>query len=126
MSNSQSASATARTLDFLFYVTVTIGMAIACANQAMLGELHALAPHVWIAVVAAGALCFLVAMIIGEMASMFPGAPGVRAYVRAAYGDAPSLAATYLMFAMVILFSSVESYFFVTAAARVLPGVPYG
>jgi APA family basic amino acid/polyamine antiporter len=111
--------------DFLFYLTVTIGMAIACSNQAMLSELHALAPGAWIAVAAAGALCCVVALIIGEPASMFPGAPGVRAYVRAAFGDALSLGATFLLLALVVLFSSVESYFFVNAAARVTPGVPF-
>jgi amino acid transporter len=81
MQNSNPTRATARSLDFLFYTTVTIGMAIACVNQTMLGELHALSSSVWIAVVVAGALCCLVALMIGEMASMFPGAPGVRAYV---------------------------------------------
>ena len=60
------------------YVATAIGMAVACSSFAMLGQLFTLASGstLLFAIAGAGLLCAIIAMSIGELASMFPFGPG--------------------------------------------------
>jgi amino acid transporter len=118
-----------RTLEFLDYCSISIGMALACSGYAMLGGLFGLsaggAPLI-LGIVAAGLLCILISLSIGELASMFPSAPGVRTYLKAAFGDRGSHSITLLVLLMVVLFAGVESYYCTATLHALVPAVsPY-
>jgi amino acid transporter len=49
---------------------------------------------------------------IAELASMFPSAPGIRTYLKAALGSTPSLALVYLYLVFTVLMAGVEGYMF--------------
>jgi len=112
-------------IEWLEYVAASIGMAFACSGFAMLGQLFAFSTG-WlllVAVVVAGVLCGAISLSIGELASMFPSAPGVRTYFKAAFGDQVSLALTFAVLGIVTLFAGVESYAFHAALKQVVPGL---
>jgi ethanolamine permease len=110
------------------YVATGVGMALACASLAMLGELFSLVSGVRLvaAIVGAGALCTVISLSIAELASMYPSSPGVRTYFRAAYGDRLSLALTFLVLVIVVLFAGVECAVLEVAIRRIMPFVPRG
>jgi len=108
------------------YCSISIGMALSCTGYAMLGELRAQAPATTLVagIVIAGALCILLSLGIAELASMFPSAPGVRTYLKAAFGDRGSLVVTFMVLLMVVLFAGVESYYCAVVIHRLAPGLP--
>jgi ethanolamine permease len=112
-------------LEWLEYVAASIGMAFACSGFAMLGQLFSLATGwvVLVAVVLAGLFCGALSLSIGELASMFPSAPGVRTYLKAAFGDHFSLAVTFAMLGVVLLFAGVESFAFHAALRQLFPSL---
>src|SRR5262249_1298270 len=61
---------------------------------------------------------------VGELAAMFPSAPGIRTYLRASFGNYFSLAILFLYLAMVALAAGVEGTVVTTVLANVAPGVP--
>jgi len=108
------------------YVAISAGMALAASCYAMLGSLLGGIDAKWIvlAIVIAGAFCGLVSASIGELAAMFPSAPGIRTYLRAAFGNYSSLAILFLYLAMVALAAGVEGTVVTTVLGSVVPGVP--
>ncbi|HVI96292.1 MAG TPA: APC family permease [Anaeromyxobacter sp.] len=112
-------------LEWLEYVSASIGMAFACSGFAMFGQLFAFATG-WVllaAVVTAGVFCGALSLSIGELASMYPSAPGVRTYLKAAFGDHFSLAVTFAMLCVVLLFAGVESFAFHAALRQLFPSL---
>jgi len=97
--------------EFLGYLSTSVGMALACSAYLMVSELHASASgYTYLVVLLAAAVCSVLALSIGELASMFPSAPGVRTYVRAGLGDAVSLFCTFGVLMVVLLFAGVECH----------------
>jgi len=58
---------------------------------------------------------------IGELASMYPSAPGVRTYLKSALGDRASLLLVYLYLISVVLIAGLESYIFSQVWHAVFP-----
>jgi len=116
-------SSAASRSEFVEHVATAVGMALACSGYAMLGESQRLLSGGWLlgAVLAAGLSCIVLSFSVGELAAMFPSAPGIRTYLRHAFGDTASLALTLLLFSLVGLFASVEVHYFLAAAREVLP-----
>ena len=112
--------------DLLHYVAISAGMALAASCYTMLGGLLGLVHGPWVvlAVVLAGTFCALVATSVGELAGMFPSAPGIRTYLRAAFGDHFSLAVLFLYLAMVALAAGVEATVVAGALAGAFPALP--
>ena len=115
-----------RTRELFEYVSISAGMALACGGYAMLGRLYfAAGPRgLVISLCVAAVLCLLMASAIGELAGRFPSAPGIRTYLRAGLGDAPSVGFTILLLLMVILFAGVEGLTLGRAVQTVAPGLP--
>jgi ethanolamine permease len=112
--------------ELLGYVAVSAGMALAASCYAMLGGLLGASAGPWIvlAIAIAGVLCALVSASIGELAAMFPSAPGIRTYLRAAFGNYCSLAILFLYLAMVAMAAGVEGTVVTLVLGDVAPGVP--
>ena len=75
--------------EFGEYVATGVGMALACSGYAMVGQLSLVVDGsaLLVAVVLAFVLCMVIAGSIGELAGMYPSAPGVRTYLKAAFGE---------------------------------------
>jgi ethanolamine permease len=109
-----------------FYVSVSVGMALATSSFTMVGSLFAIAttPVILTAIALGGLLCAVIALSIGELASMYPSAPGVRTYFKIAFGDRPSLFLVYQYLMFVILIAGLESYVFSEVVHAVFPAAP--
>lgn len=112
--------------DLLHYVAISAGMALAASCYTMLGGLLGIVDGPWVvlAVVLAGTFCVLVSTSVGELAAMFPSAPGIRTYLRAAFGNHFSLAVLFLYLAMVALAAGVEGTVVAGALAGAFPALP--
>jgi len=114
-----------RTRDLIFYVSVGAGMALATSVFTMIGGLFAVAGTTWIvlSIVLAGLSCAAIALSIGELASMYPSAPGIRTYFKAAFGSGPSLLAVYLYLTFAVIVAGLESFVFSSVVRMAVPGM---
>ncbi len=97
-------------VDFLEYVAVSAGMMFGASCFLVLGLIagSGSTSEIVLAISIAAALCVAVALAVGEMASRFPSAPGIRTYLKRAFGDATSLFFTYLALLVIVLFAGIE------------------
>ncbi len=110
-------------LELLEYVAISAGMAVAASCYMVLGLLagaHTMGELVFV-IVAAGAMCLLFALAIGEMSARLPSAPGIRTYLKRAFGDRVSLFFTYVLLLVIPLVAAVEIRVFLAA---LFPGAP--
>lgn len=109
--------------EFYFYMSIGLGMAMATSSYTMISELFATADAPWIVagVSMAGLFCMIIALSIGELASMFPSAPGVRTYFKIAFGDRTSLVLVYLYLIFVILIAGLETFVFSQVLLAIFP-----
>lgn len=114
-----------RRIEFVYYLSVAIGLAIANASFTITAQLFTLADTATVvaAILVAGGLLFLVAQTVGELASALPTAPGVRAYLYRAWGDGLSGFATYVYLCFVILVAALETLLFGMVLHQLFPGV---
>jgi amino acid transporter len=112
-------------IEFLFYITVGVGMALATTTFAMISEFFSLATPFWIlvGVVLAGVFCITISFSIGELASMYPSAPGIRTYLKVAFGGRISLVLVYLYLIFVVLIAGLESFVFSQVMRAVSPSI---
>ncbi|MBA2676733.1 APC family permease [Ramlibacter sp.] len=104
-------------LELLEYVAISAGMAVAASCYMVLGLLagaHTMGELVFV-IVAAGAMCLLFALAIGEMSARLPSAPGIRTYLKRAFGDRVSLFFTYVLLLVIPLVAAVEIRVFLAA-----------
>jgi len=106
-----------------FYLSVGVGMAIATSSFTMVSTLFSTANALWVlfGVALAGAFCMVIALSVGELASMFPSAPGVRTYFKVAFGNRTSLTLVYLYLIFVIIIAGLESFVFSQVVLAVFP-----
>lgn len=114
-----------RKLELPFYVTVGAGMALGTSVFTMIAGLFELASFPWILIglILAGLCCIGIAMSVAELASMYRSAPGIRTYLKAAFGNRVSLMLVYMYLTFVVLIAGVESYMLALVATAVFPGV---
>ncbi|MBJ6762569.1 APC family permease [Myxococcaceae bacterium JPH2] len=113
--------------EFLFYVSVGVGMALATSSFTVVSGLFQILSSPWVlqlAVLLAGVFCAVIALSIAELASMFPSAPGVRTYLKAAFGPRSSLVLVYLYLIFTVLMAGVEGYMFALVFKAAFPSVP--
>ncbi len=112
--------------EWLFYVAIGAGMALSSSAFVMVSGLFAVVPvgPMLIAFVVGGLLCSVIALSIGELASMWPSSPAILTYFRMAFGMRASLLLVHLYLVFVILIAGVESYSFGLMVKEVLPGIP--
>jgi len=115
-----------RWFELLFYVTFGAGMAFGMSSFTMLSGLNEIVTGPWVvvAIVLAGLLCSVIASSVAELASMFPSAPGVRTYLKAAFDNRVSLMLVYLYLIFMVLVAAVEAYMFALVLGAVFPAVP--
>jgi ethanolamine permease len=109
-----------------FYLSVGVGMALSCSSFMMVAGLFEVTSLLWIlvALVLGCVFCGALALSIGELAGMFPSAPAIVTYFKAAFGDRVALIFIYLYLAFIVLIAGVESYLFGRVAEAVVPGLP--
>jgi ethanolamine permease len=112
--------------EWLFYVAVGAGMALSTSAFAMMSGLFAAAPlgMVLVALVAAALLCTVIALSIGELASMWPSSPAILTYFRMAFGSRAALVLVHLYLVFVVLIAGVESYSFAVVFKAAVPAAP--
>jgi amino acid transporter len=112
----------------LFYLTVGVGMALATSAFTMVAGLFAFSSASWIllSVVLACGLCVVISLSIGELASMYPSAPGIRTYFKVAFGDKSSLVMTYFYLIFVVLIAGLESFVFSQVVSSIFPSINPG
>jgi amino acid transporter len=112
--------------EFLFYLSVGVGMALSCSSFMMVAGLFEVTSLLWIliALVLGCLFCGALALSIGELAGMFPSAPAIVTYFKAAFGDRVALMFIYLYLVFIVLIAGVESYLFGRVAEAVFPGLP--
>jgi len=104
-------------VDFLEYVAVSAGMMFGASCYLVIGTIASANPvrDIVLAITIAAGLCITVALAVAEMASRFPSAPGVRTYLKRAFGDGTSLFFTYLSLLVIMLFAGIEVKVFLDA-----------
>lgn len=112
--------------EWLFYVAVGSGMALSTSAFAMVSGLFEIttAGPALLALVIGGAICIVIALSIGELASMWPSSPAVLTYFRAGFGPMPALVLIHLYLLFVILIAGVESYSFALVVRAAIPAAP--
>lgn len=110
----------------LFYVTASAGMALATSVFTMMSGMIAAANMLGVlaGILLGGGICCAIALSIGELASMYPSAPGIRTYLKTALGNQPSLFLVYLYLVSVVLIAGLESLIFADVIRTVFPQVP--
>jgi amino acid transporter len=101
-------------------------MALSCSSFMMVAGLFEVTSLLWIlvALVLGCVFCAVLALSIGELAGMFPSAPAIVTYFKAAFGDRVALMFIYLYLVFIVLIAGVESYLFGLVAEAVVPGLP--
>lgn len=113
--------------EFAFYVSVGVGMALATSSFTVVSGLFQILSDVRmlvLSVLLAGLFCSIISLSIAELASMFPSAPGVRTFLKAAFGGVPSLAMVYLYLMFTVLMAGVEGFMFSLVVHSALPAIP--
>jgi ethanolamine permease len=112
--------------EFAFYLSVGVGMALSCSSFMMIAGLFEVTSLLWIlaALVLGCVFCGALALSIGELAGMYPSAPAIVTYFKAAFGDRMALVFVYLYLVFIVLIAGVESYLFGLVAEAVVPGLP--
>lgn len=115
-----------RRLEFPFYLSVGVGMALSCSSFMMVAGLFQLTtlPWVLLALAIGGVFCTLLAFSIGELASMYPSSPAIVTYFKAAFGASTALVFVYLYLIFIVLIAGVESYLFALVMREIVPGLP--
>lgn len=106
-------------------LALSIGMALATSCLAMVARLGAEAGRGLLPAMAIALLLALaVAHAVGRLAARFPSALGVRTYVKAAFGDLPSLVVVFAYLLMIALVAGVESNLYADVLRELLPAAP--
>jgi ethanolamine permease len=112
--------------EILFYMAVCVGVAISSSSFTIIAGLNEIMSGGWIllSIFVGGILCFGVARLIGELASMYPSAPGIRTYLLRGFTNKISLFFVFVYIIFVVLIGSVESYMFGLVVQSVFPHFP--
>jgi ethanolamine permease len=115
-----------RHYEVIFYISLGSGMAFGTSSFMMIAGLFEFTNSLWVvlSVLLAGLACIAIASSVSELASMYPSTPGVRTYLKAAFGNRTSLVLVYLYLIFMILIAGVESYVFALIMTAIVPGVP--
>ncbi len=102
-----------RLFDLLHYISIASGMALAGACYSMVGQLlnHGALAQVLIGIGMAALICIVISSAVAELAARYPSMPGIRTYLRGAFGDSISLVFTYTGLLVVVLFAGLETQF---------------
>lgn len=115
-----------RKSDLLYYASVGAGLAMATSSFTMISGLYEAGSRwsVPIGILLAGLICMIIAASVGELASLYPSAPGIRTYLKAAFGDRFSVGAVYLYLLFLVLVGGMESFVFALVIKSIFPAVP--
>lgn len=112
--------------EILFYISVCIGLSISTTAFAVISGLFKNVTGFWavITLLLAGTFCLVISNSVAVLASIYPTAPGIRTYLKKAFGDKVSLFFVFLYLSFIVMVGSVESYMFSVVLKYFVPGVP--
>lgn len=112
--------------EFIYYITVGAGLAIATASFTMMSGLSTITNGFLIplAVIVGGLGCIYTAFCVGKLAKKYPGTSGIRTYLKKGLGDKQSLFLVYLYLFFIILAGGIESHLFAKVIQSVFPDFP--
>ncbi|WP_169708666.1 APC family permease [Trinickia terrae] len=105
-------------------VAIAIGMAVSITCNTVLASLFAYVdiPAFYVSLVVAGVAMIVIVLCFAELSSKFPGAIGIRAFTKAAFGNRFSLAVTLFYICMVMLMGGLEIFLCHLLLRQLLPG----
>ena len=100
-------------------------MALATSSFTMIAGLFEVVEVslVLLAIFIGGLFCIIIASSISELASLYPSSPGIRTYIKAAWGDRLSLIFVFMYLIFLVLIGGVESYVFVLVIKSLFPAI---
>lgn len=109
--------------EIIFYVSIAAGMALGTSSFMMVSGIFEYTTSLWVvlAVVLAGLFCIVISNSVAELASMYPSAPGIRTYMKAAFGNRISLLLVFLYLIFMVLIAGVESFVFALVVHEIFP-----
>jgi amino acid transporter len=112
-------------VEIMFYVSFGAGMAFGTCSFTMISGLFEITTAPWViaAIIVSGLICILISSSIAELASMYPSAPGIRTYLKAAFDNRLSLLLVYLYLIFMVLVAGVESYMFALVVKAIFPSL---
>ncbi len=112
--------------EFIDYAAISTGMALAISCYAVIADMLRIeyGALIALAILFAALICMLAALSVSELAGMFPSAPGIRTYLKQAFGNEFSLLLTFIYIGMVMLVAGVESFAFARIATSLGLGLP--
>ncbi len=112
--------------EMIFYISIAAGMALGTSSFMMVSGLFELTYSLWVvlAVALAGGICIVISSSVAELASMFPSSPGIRTYLKFAFGERVSLLLVFLYLIFMVLIAGVESYVFAQVVQAIFPALP--
>ena len=112
-------------LEIGYYVSVGAGLALSTTSFLLISGLFEISNYVgvFLSCILAGLVCILISFGVGEMASKFPSAPGIRTYIKHALGERVSLFCIYLYILVLVLVAGAESYVFALVVNNVFPNI---
>jgi ethanolamine permease len=115
-----------RRLEFVYYVSVAVGLAIANASFTMISGLGNLTAGLWmsLAIALSGACCAAVAVCVGHLGRMYPASSGLRTYLKKGLGNRVSLVLMYLYVFFVVLVAGIENYMFALVLRSMWGDIP--
>ena len=115
-----------RALEFPFYLSVGVGMALSCSSFMMVAGLFQVTTLLWVllALVLGGVFCTVLALSIGELAGMYPSSPAIVTYFKQAFGARAALVFVYLYLIFIVMIAGVESYLFARVTRAIVHGPP--
>jgi amino acid transporter len=115
-----------RNKELLFYISVSVGLAVSSLSFTVVAGLFEILTGVWImvSVLVGGLFCWLIASCISELAGKYPSSPGVRTYLLKGLNNRLSLFFSFLYVFFVIMIGGIESYVFSIVVNEVFPTMP--
>ena len=112
--------------EFIFYCTVSIGMAISTTSFALISGVFETLSIYWVvlSILISGGLCLIMTRPIAELAGSFPAAPGIRTYLAKGFDNQIALFFVFLYIIFMILVGAVESYMFSAIVQILMPSIP--
>lgn len=110
-------------LEILFYVSFGAGISLGTSSFTMISGLFEVSNSFWVlvALCLAGLFCILISTSVAELASMYPSSPGIRTYMKRAYGNRTSLVLVYLYLIFMVAVAGVESNMFALVVKTIFP-----
>src|SRR5690242_18655121 len=107
-------------------ISTGAGLALASISYVSLIELsdHVSGNSGWLALLAAGIICYLSSLCFAELGGMFPSAAGIKLFIEKAFGESAALILATLYIVTTLSIVGAETYILGNVLSYGFPGIP--